>query len=153
MIELTQTVETQGEKIYSTLTLPLDLRQKSRQRAILDNGEEAALFLKRGTVLRNGDLIADENGLVVEVKAAPETLSCARCSDPLLFARACYHLGNRHMPLQIEPERILYIHDHVLDDMLKGLGLDIETVNEPFEPEPGAYGGSAAGAGSHHHAH
>ncbi len=153
MIELTQTIESQGEKIYSTLTLPLDLRQKSRQRAVLDNGEEVSLFLKRGTVLRDGDLIGAVNGLVVKIKAANETLSSAHCSDPLLFARACYHLGNRHMPLQIEPDRIVYLHDHVLDDMLKGLGLHIETVTEPFEPEPGAYGGSAAGAGSHHHAH
>lgn len=150
-IEFTKIIDVQAGETYSTLTLPLDLRQKSRQRTTLDNGEEAALFLKRGTVLRNGDLISNDNGLIVQIKAAPETLSCARCSDPLLFARACYHLGNRHMPLQIEPNRILYLHDHVLDDMLKGLGLELETVTEPFEPEPGAYGGSATGAGNHHH--
>lgn len=153
MIELTEVINRSGDEIHTTLTLPLDLRQKSRQRATLDNGEEAALFLKRGTVLRNGDLLGDEKGLVVEIKAAPESLSCARCIDPLLFARACYHLGNRHMPLQIEPDRILYLHDHVLDDMLRGLGLSVDQVKEPFEPEPGAYGGSAAGAGGHHHAH
>lgn len=153
MIELTEIVEAGGVKVYATLTLPLELRQKSRQRAVLDNGKEAAIFLKRGTVLKNGDCLSGPDDLIIQVQAADERLSSASCSDPLLFARACYHLGNRHMPLQIEPHRILYLHDHVLDDMLLGLGLTVTAVTEPFEPEPGAYGGSATGAGSHHHAH
>lgn len=140
----------QGE-VLTTLTLPLDLRQKSRQRVTLDNGEEAGLFLPRGTALKAGDHLVSENeSTAVKVQAAAENLSLASCESTLLFARACYHLGNRHMPLQIEEGRILYLHDHVLDDMLRGLGLEVERVSAPFEPEPGAYGGSAAQAGHHH---
>lgn len=153
MIEFTEKLETGKTEALTTLTLPLDLRQKSRQRVTLDNGEEAAIYLKRGTVLQNDDLLLGENETVIRVKAAEETLSEATCSDPLLFARACYHLGNRHMPLQIETGRILFLHDHVLDDMLRGLGLEVNTVSEPFEPEPGAYGGKAGNTGHHHHAH
>jgi urease accessory protein len=88
--------------------------------------------------------------MVVRVQAAPENLSVARCIDPLLFARACYHLGNRHVPLQIEKQRIVFLHDHVLDEMLKGLGLSVDHTMAPFAPEAGAYGGDAINAGHHH---
>jgi urease accessory protein len=84
---------------------------------------------------------------VVQVRAAPETLSVADCRDPLLLARACYHLGNRHVPVCIRAERLSYPHDPVLDAMLRGLGLAVRVELGPFEPEPGAY---ASGAG---HAH
>ncbi len=134
----------------TTLTLPLDLRQKSRQLVELDNGQEAAVFLKRGTVLHDNDLLISTTDIVIRVQAAEENLSAAYCEDPLLFARACYHLGNRHMPLQIEKDRILYLHDHVLDDMLRGLGLEVVSISAPFEPEAGAYGGNAGNTGHHH---
>lgn len=152
MIEFHKKVETSTIEPATTLTLPLDLRQKSRQRVQLDNGQEAGIFLKRGTVLNDDDLLLSETNMVVRIKAAAENLSVARCKDPLLFAKACYHLGNRHMPLQIEKEGIFYLHDHVLDDMLRGLGLNVEQVCLPFAPEAGAYGGHAEKAG-HHHAH
>jgi len=152
MIEFHNKTENSATEPTTTLTLPLDLRQKSRQRVELDDGREAALFLKRGTVLHNGDLLISSTNMVVKVQAANEKLSEARCTDPLLFARACYHLGNRHMPLQIESNRILYLHDHVLDDMLQGLGLTVEQISAPFAPEPGAYGGDSSRAG-HSHAH
>lgn len=156
MKEFTDKIETAAE-IYATLTLPFDLRQKSRQRVQLDNGEEASLLLKRGPTLQNGDLLAAEDGTAIKVVAADEQLSSVVCEDVLLFARACYHLGNRHTPLQIVKERLSYLHDHVLDDMLAGLGLQVNIISAPFEPESGAYGGhtsdSAEGHSHHHHAH
>ncbi len=133
----------------TTLTLPLDMRQKSRQRVLLDNGEDAAIYLQRGTVLYNGDILLTSGKEAVEIRAAEEELSSVYCADPLLLARACYHLGNRHMPLQIEKDRLYYLHDHVLDDMLRGLGLEVKHICAPFEPEPGAYNGK----GGHSHAH
>ena len=96
---------------------------RSRQRVELDDGREAGLFLARGEVLRDGDLLGNADGVVVRVRAADEPVSEVRCDTPLLLARACYHLGNRHVALQIEPGRLRYRHDHVLDEMLRGLGL------------------------------
>ena len=141
----------QGEP-SATLTLPLEKRVRSRLRVTLDDGSEAGVFLERGQTLRDGDLLASADGVVVEVRAAAEAVSEVRCDDPLLMARACYHLGNRHMPLQIGDSLLRYRHDHVLDDMLRGLGLEPRCVQAPFEPEPGAYGGSADGH-RHGHAH
>lgn len=154
MLELTDRVD--GGEPSATLTLPLEKRIRSRQRVTLDDGTEAGVFLARGQVLRDGDLLASEGGRVVRVRAAAEPVSEVRSNDPLLLARACYHLGNRHMPLQIERGLVRYQHDHVLDDMLCGLGLQPVHTEAPFEPEPGAYGGSAAGHGhghSHGHSH
>lgn len=132
----------QGEPV-ATLTLPLERRIRSRLRVALDDGTEAGVFLERGQILRDGDLLASDDGQVVQVRAAEETLSQVICDQPLLFARACYHLGNRHVPLQIGDGALRYRHDHVLDEMLRGLGLQPECVEAPFDPEPGAYGGSA----------
>lgn len=136
----------------ATLTLPLEQRVKARLRVTLDDGREAGLFLDRGPILRDGDCIASEEGLVVEVRAAPEPVSVVRCDDPLRMARACYHLGNRHTPLQILPGEVRYLHDHVLDRMVAGLGLRADFAELPFEPEPGAYGEHGTGH-AHGHAH
>jgi urease accessory protein len=125
----------------TTLTLPLESRSKSRQRVTLDDGREAGLFLPRGSSLRDGDCLLAEDGTVVRVRAASETVSEVRCDDALQLARASYHLGNRHVALQIEPGLLRYQHDHVLDEMLQGLGLSVSVCKAPFEPEPGAYGG------------
>lgn len=135
-----------------TLTLTLDQRLRARLRAVLDDGREAGVFLARGSMLRHGDCLEAEDGLVVRVLAAEEPLSTVRCADPLLLARACYHLGNRHVALQIQPGVLRYQHDHVLDAMLHGLGLHVELEQAPFDPEPGAYEGGHHGQG-HHHAH
>ena len=132
----------------TTLTLPLESRIKSRLRVTLDDGREAGLFLPRGSNLRDGDCLLAEDGMAVRVRAAPETVSEIRCDDPLQLARACYHLGNRHVALQIEPGLLRYQHDHVLDDMVRGLGLSLNVCQAPFEPEPGAYGGHG-----HSHSH
>jgi urease accessory protein len=143
MIRLTCLLD-QTARVTATLTLPLASRVKSRLRVTLDDGREAGLFLERGLSLKEGDLLggAEAEGLVVQVRAAPETLSVARCPDVLLLARACYHLGNRHVPVCIRAEQLSYPHDPVLDAMLRGLGLAVGVEQLPFEPEPGAYAGS-----------
>lgn len=124
-----------------TLTLPYEARQKSRLLAHTDGGIQVGLFLPRGKALRGGDLLTGASGDTVRVIAAEEALSVVRVADALLFARACYHLGNRHVALQIEPGELRYLADHVLDDLVRGLGLDVEHLSGPFEPEPGAYHG------------
>ena len=140
-----------------TLTLPFADRRRSRLRARLDDGREVALFLPRGIELRDGDHLRDETGaLTVAVRAAEETLSWARADDRLLLARAAYHLGNRHVPVQIGLDWLAYEHDHVLDGMVAELGLSVEVRRAPFEPESGGYrhgGEAAAHAGGHHHEH
>jgi len=134
-----------------TLTLPLEMRIRSRLRVTLDDGTDAGLILERGQMLRDGDLIGSLDGVIVEIKAADEPVSSVYCEAPLLLARTCYHLGNRHVPLQIAPGMVRYQHDHVLDDMVRGLGLEPHFERAPFEPEPGAYGGKGH-AHSHNHA-
>jgi len=128
------------------LTLPFELRQKSRLRCLLDSGEEVGLILERGTVLRGGDRLLADDGRVVAVVAAPELLSVVASGDPQLLARAAYHLGNRHVALQVQSGALGFLHDHVLDDMLRGLGLKVRVETLPFEPEGGAYA-------RHEHAH
>ena len=131
------------------LVLPFGERSKSRLRATLDNGEEVGLFLERGSVLRHGDLLQADDGRVIEVHAAPETTSTVHAADALMLARAAYHLGNRHVALQIGAGWLRYQHDHVLDDMLRGFGLEVVIEQLPFEPEGGAY----VAASHHAHAH
>ncbi|AIL61997.1 urease accessory protein UreE [Pseudomonas alkylphenolica] len=130
----------EAEEVSTTVTLTLDTRIKSRVRVTLDDGREAGLMLERGQLLRGGELLGDELGAeVVRVVAAAEQVSTVCCDDPLLLARASYHLGNRHVPLQIEGGFLRYQHDHVLDEMVRGLGLQVAVEQAPFEPEAGAY--------------
>lgn len=150
MLKLIHKVE--AGKPTESLTLPYESRTRSRLKVSLDDGGEAGLFLPRGSMLNDGDLLVSEDGVVVEVKAALEAVSTARSDDPLMLARACYHLGNRHVLLQIEPGLLRYQHDHVLDDMVSGLGLTVSLEEAPFEPEPGAYG-DYGHAGGHEHDH
>jgi urease accessory protein len=128
-----------GSQHGDTLTLPFELRQKSRLRARLDGGEEVALLLPRGRVLRDGDLLQADDGLVVRVCAAVEDVSTAEAESPHTLARAAYHLGNRHVPLQVGAGFVRYQRDHVLDEMVRGLGLSVRAERVPFEPEGGAY--------------
>ncbi len=148
MLILTRRVA-EAAVVGASATLDLDTRIKSRARIRLDDGREAGLMLERGQLLRGGELLADQTGeQVVRVIAAAEQVSTARCADPLLLARACYHLGNRHVPLQIEAGLLRYQHDHVLDEMVRGLGLEVSVEQAPFEPEAGAYQSHA-----HSHSH
>lgn len=137
------------------LVLPFELRQKSRFRAQLTTGEEVGVVLERGAVLRGGDCLEAEDGRVIAVVAAPEKVTTVRGQDPWQLARAAYHLGNRHVSLQLGPGWLRYPHDHVLDDMVRGLGLDVALETAPFEPEAGAYGhsGSLLFVGGHGHGH
>lgn len=121
------------------LVLPFDLRTKSRLRAKLESGEEVGLFLERGTVLRGGARLQGNDGRIVEVVAAPERLHEARCADPLQLARVAYHLGNRHVPVEVGAEWLRFEADHVLADMARGLGATVSEITAPFEPESGAY--------------
>lgn len=134
----------------ATLTLTLEQRSRSRLRVTLDDGREAGILLPRGTTLHHGDVLLSDDGFAVWVRAADECLSRVECADPLLLARACWHLGNRHVALQIESGRLSYLHDHVLDDLVRGLGLAVTVVHGPFDPEPGAYGSAGQG---HRHDH
>ncbi|PLP98615.1 urease accessory protein UreE [Cupriavidus pauculus] len=129
------------------LVLPFGDRSKSRLRAALDNGTEAALFLPRGTVLRGGDLLVAEDGTFVEVQAAPESVLQVTATDPLALMRAAYHLGNRHTPVEVGRDYLRLEYDPVLADMLTRLGVQIARAEQPFEPEAGAYGGG------HKHGH
>ncbi len=132
-----------------SLTLPFEKRQKSRLRVSLDDNQEAALMLERGSVLRQGDLLRAENGLIVEVRAADEEVASVSTKDNLLFSRACYHLGNRHVPLQIGKGWLRFQRDHVLEEMVRSLGLSVKHELLPFEPEGGAYGRHSRHSHSH----
>ena len=137
-----------GEQAASEkLALPFESRCKSRLRATLKNGEEVGLFLPRGSVLRGGDRLLGNDGRVVEVVAAEEKLMEACTYDPLLLAKAAYHLGNRHVAVELRQGCLRFGADHVLGDMVRGLGLPVQEVFLPFEPESGAYG--AHGGHSH----
>jgi urease accessory protein len=135
------------------LELPFELRQKSRQRVRLAGGEEAALLMPRGEILRGGDLLAASDGRVIEVVATPERLLHIE-SDEL--ARVAYHLGNRHVPVQVGLGFLRIAEDHVLEELARQLGARVSHVEAPFEPEAGAYGqhdGMGHGGKIHDHFH
>ncbi|MBJ3813855.1 urease accessory protein UreE [Shimwellia pseudoproteus] len=154
MLYLTQRTANPGP-VTGRVILPIDLRVKSRVKVTLDDGRAAGLILPRGLLLRGGDVLTDaDNQLFVAVVAAPEALSVVHCADPFVLAKACYHLGNRHVPLEIIPGELRYHHDHVLDDMLRQMGLTVGYAQLPFEPEAGAYSAESREHGhhsSHHH--
>jgi urease accessory protein len=127
------------------LSLPFELRQKSRLRTRLTSGEEAGVFLEHGTILRGGDCLRANDGRIVLVVAADEELMEAKCATPHELVRAAYHLGNRHVPVQIGDGWLRFQADEVLAQMLRGLKASVSEVSAPFEPEAGAY------AGGHHH--
>lgn len=138
MILLTR--RTSAVAVSGSATLTLDTRIKSRLRITLDDGREAGLMLERGQLIRGGELLTDATGEeVIRIIAAAEQVSTVYCAEPLQLARAAYHLGNRHVPLQIEGGFVRYQHDHVLDDMVRGFGLQVVVEQAPFEPEAGAY--------------
>ncbi len=134
-----------------SVALAYDERKRSRLRVTLASGTEAGIFLERGDHLQGGDrLLAEDDETVVEIIAAQEKLIEACANTPLLFARAAYHLGNRHVPVEIIPEtgcgRLRFQSDHVLAEMVRDLGATIRETEAPFQPEARAYGGA------HHHA-
>jgi len=130
-------------EVKGQLKLPFDSRQKSRLRTKLVSGEEVALLLPRGEVLRGGDLVTASDGRVIEVLAEPEKLLHIEADS---LPRIAYHLGNRHVPVQVGEGFLRIAADHVLEEMLKKLGAKVREVEAPFEPEAGAYAG-----GQHQH--
>ena len=130
-------------RIKGRLELPFEARQKSRLRTKLVSGEEVGLMLPRGEILRGGDLVTASDGRVIEVVAEPEKLLHIE-SDSL--PKVAYHLGNRHVPVQVGQTFLRIAEDHVLEEMLKKMGAKVSRIEAPFEPEAGAYAG-----GQHQH--
>jgi urease accessory protein len=136
------------QTVAHTLSLTAEERVRSRYPFTADSGEPLYLDLPRGTVLNHGDLLQGDHGQWVRVLAKPEPVLTVTAADPFLLLRAAYHLGNRHVPLEITPHYLRLSPDSVLRDLLHHLGLQVTTETAPFSPESGAYGSS-----SHAHSH
>jgi urease accessory protein len=145
------------------LVLDWDVRQKSRFDATSSDERHVGVFLPRGTVVRGGDVLLTQDGSLLRVVAAPQpVLRITACPDhpaheqAFDLMRAAYHLGNRHVPIELQPDHLKIEPDHVLADMLRAMHLTVVEKREPFEPEGGAYGAHGAGQGhghSHGHGH
>ena len=135
------------------VSLDWDVRQKSRFDATDSQGRSLGVFLPRGTLVRGGDVLVADDGSLVRVTAAPQPVlvvrACAEHGTPFDLLRAAYHLGNRHVALELQPDHLKLEPDHVLTDMLRGQHLIVTASDEAFEPEGGAYGN----AGHAHHGH
>mgnify|MGYP006164471345 CR=1 FL=1 len=141
----------------SHLELDWDVRQKSRFDTVASDERHVGVFLPRGTVVRGGDVLVTQDGSLLRVVAAPQpVLRITACPDhpaheqAFDLMRAAYHLGNRHVPIELRPDHLKIEPDHVLADMLRAMHLTVVEVREPFEPEAGAYGGHGAGGGESH---
>jgi urease accessory protein len=142
-------------KRANTVELDWDVRQKSRFDCIDSGGRQLGVFLQRGMVVRGGDVLVAEDGSLVRVVAAGQPVlritHCAAHGSPYDLIRAAYHLGNRHVPIELKPDHLKIEPDHVLGDMLQAMHLIVNDVTESFEPENGAY--SSHGGHSHGHGH
>ena len=136
------------------LSLTHEQRSRARLKATSTDGQEVGLFLEHGNNLKVGEYLSTSCGKSVRIDGALETVMSASCDDWFLFSRACYHLGNRHVKLQIA-EKILRISpDHVLKEMLESLGMTVREEKAVFIPENGAYySGKLSSAHSHSHSH
>jgi urease accessory protein len=141
-------------KRATALELDWDTRQKSRFEATDSAGRALGVFLPRGTVVRGGDVLVADDGSLVRVVAAPQAVlkitHCTSHGTPYDLIRAAYHLGNRHVPIELKPDHLKIEPDHVLADMLRAMHLIVHAVDEAFEPENGAY---ASGGHGHNHDH
>jgi urease accessory protein len=144
-------------KRAATVELDWDVRQKSRFDAADSTGRELGVFLPRGQVVRGGDVLVAEDGSLIAVKAAAqpvlEVRACAEHGTPLDLLRAAYHLGNRHVQLEVQPDHLKLEPDHVLADMLRQRHLIVTETQAPFEPEAGAYAAASAHEHGHGHSH
>ena len=142
-----------------TVALDWDVRQKSRFDAIDSTGRILGVFLTRGTLVRGGDVLVAEDGSLIRVVAAPQEVlritACAQHGAAFDLTRAAYHLGNRHVPIELQPDHLKIEPDHVLADMLRAMHMTVVTVHEAFEPEGGAYSshGHSHGHGHGEHSH
>ena len=137
-------------KRASTVELDWDVRQKSRFDATDSLGRQLGVFLPRGTLVRGSDVLVVEDGSLVQVLAAPQAVLVITANTAFDLTRAAYHLGNRHVPIELQPDHLKIEPDHVLADMLRGMHLTVVEATVAFEPEGGAY---AAGGHSHGHEH
>ncbi len=150
MLKVTQRYANKKPAVVAdTLTLPYELRKKGRFKAATDSGLEVGLFIDRGKVLSEGELLQTDCGQVLQVRCQPEAVITARAEDWTRFARVCYHLGNRHVPLQVGDRWLRFQPDHVLEQLVRHFGLETRAEQAPFDPENGAYGDF----GGHHHHH
>ncbi len=122
-------------------TIVLDYEGRHRRRVTMTGtrGTEFLLDLPEAVVLRGGDALVLEDGRLIEIVAAPEELAEVRCGDPRQLARVAYHIGNRHVQAEIMDNRLRMRRDHVLEDMVRGLGAKVSHIEAPFEPDTGAY--------------
>jgi urease accessory protein len=143
-------------KRAATVSLDWDVRQKSRFDATDSSGRALGVFLPRGTLVRGGDVLVAEDGSLVRVVAAPQEVlritACAEHGSAFDLTRAAYHLGNRHVPIELKPDHLKIEPDHVLADMLRAMHMTVVSVQEAFEPEGGAYS-SHGQASEHGHGH
>ena len=141
-------------KRATSITLDWDVRQKSRFESTDSAGRQVGVFLQRGQVVRGGDVLVGEDGSLLKVMAAPQAVlritHCTAHGTPFDLTRAAYHLGNRHVPIELQADHLKIEPDHVLADMLRSMHLIVNEVSESFEPENGAYGEHGGG---HHHGH
>ena len=133
-----------------TITLDETARHRRRVKMVSDKGTAFLLDLPEARLMRHGDGLVLDDGRIIEVRAEPEPLMEVRGRDPRHLVTLAWQIGNRHLAAQIEPDRILIRRDHVIADMLAGLGASVADVEEPFDPEGGAYGDAH---NSHHHHH
>ncbi len=153
MLKLTQRYQGPPAAVLDSLSLPFDLRKRGRFRATSDGGRDLGVFIERGQVLSDGDLLLSECGQVIRVIAQPEPVVTARADDWLTFARVCYHLGNRHVPLQVGERWLRFQPDHVLQELVELYGLRTRREDAPFAPENGAYGSQGGQGHGHSHDH
>jgi urease accessory protein len=141
-------------KRAASVEIDWDVRQKSRFDATDSSGRALAVFLPRGTLVRGGDVLVAEDGSLVVVKSAAQPVmvvrACAEHGTPFDLLRAAYHLGNRHVPLELKPDHLQLEPDHVLAEMLRRMHLIVTDEQAAFEPEGGAY---AAEGQAHEHGH
>ena len=134
-----------------------DTRQKSRFEATDSLGRPLAVFLPRGTVVRGGDVLVAEDGSLIRVEAAPQAVlrinAAPNASPHWALMRAAYHLGNRHVPIELQADHLKIEPDHVLADLMRQMGMEVQEVQAAFEPEAGAYGDSALLGHDHGHGH
>ncbi len=150
MLSLTEVLPPdQNAAVVLTLVLSAEKRARSRIRLTAEDGTEVQFVLPRGTVLHDGNLLRATGGTLVRIRAKAEPVLTAHVHDTLTLLRAAYHLGNRHVPVEINEHRIRILPDPVLAGMLEQLGLHVTYEIAPFDPEPGAYGGH----GHHVHEH
>ncbi|WP_286728399.1 urease accessory protein UreE [Acinetobacter sp. UBA1297] len=136
----TQRLETiHHNSSFEIVELTFDTRQKSRFRATLNSGIDIGADLPRTGILRSGSFIATEQGDILRIDAKPERLMQVIAQSDFDLVKAAYHLGNRHVPLMLTPSALYFEPDHVLAEMVTGLGLTVSEIEHPFEPESGAY--------------